>query len=178
MLFLLVSGKQKLLTPGSQVQFLRRQTSPLQGLAGEGLGPRLQPAVSVFPTREAVRGCSWAGGSVVSSLPGGDTAWQEVLQQVMSDVWVPSGAESKDVEASGFVWLWLDSQHHSPRVREIPKRAPQVGREAGVRAAARTPTSPQAVGHPDLFLGEKWGDCLSSYTLNTAAGNGHVGICD
>lgn len=43
----------------------------------------------------------------------------------------------------------------SLRVSEIPNRAPQVGREAGVRAAARTPTSPQAVGHPDLFLGEK-----------------------
>lgn len=46
---------------------------------------------------------------MASSLPGGDTAWQEVLQQVMADVWVPSGVESKDVEASGFVWLWLDT---------------------------------------------------------------------
>lgn len=73
----------------------------------------------------------------------------------MSDVWVPSGAESKDVEASGFVWLWLDSQHRSLRVREIPNRAPQADGKVGGRAAARTPTSPQSVGHPDLFLGEK-----------------------
>lgn len=53
------------------------------------------------------------------------------------------------------MWLWLDSQHLLVRVPEIHNRAPQADGEVGGRATARTPTSSQAVGHPDLFLEEK-----------------------